>query len=142
MKHKRSAAGCCGLDPYHMIFVFGGFSDIKGSYTSMEWFNFDNPGKGWKVIEIQHEDWKGMYRIRVAQLSQNKLLVFGGHENTDSYEITVNEDGTLLSVEPTDQMLEHSEDHSFKVVGGRLYASNNADEMVIYENAKWNTIEW
>lgn len=93
------------------------------------------------MIEIQHEDWKGMYRIRVAQLSQNKLLVFGGHENTDSYEITVNEDGTLLSVEPTDQMLEHSEDHSFKVVGGRLYASNNADEMVIYENAKWNTIE-
>ncbi len=141
MKQKRSAAGCCGLDPHHLLFVFGGFSDIKGSYSSLERFNYDYPGKGWKIVEIQHEDWKGMYRIRVAPIGSNKILVFGGHENTDSYEITVSDDGSVVGVEPTDQNLEHSEDHSFKVVGGRLYASNNEKALVAYENSKWTVIE-
>lgn len=82
MKQKRSASGCCGLDPHHLVFVFGGFSDVRGAYRSMERFNYDEPAKGWRVVELYHDEWKPMYRIRVAAIAGNRLVVFGGHENT------------------------------------------------------------
>ena len=53
----------------------------------------------------------------------------------------MSDDGNVVGVEATDKLLERAEDHFFKVVGGRLYASNNDAELVVYENGKWNLIE-
>eukprot|EP00826_Nyctotherus_ovalis_P003859 TRINITY_DN10798_c0_g6_i1.p1 TRINITY_DN10798_c0_g6~~TRINITY_DN10798_c0_g6_i1.p1 ORF type:complete len:642 (-),score=168.52 TRINITY_DN10798_c0_g6_i1:187-2112(-) len=63
------------------VFVFGGY---KGSYTSaVEMLNTALPKPKWVVVKLAGaKGWTGREEVGCVQVSEEKVLVFGGRKNT------------------------------------------------------------
>ena len=119
---KRSNVGVVGVDPWQILYVFGGFSDPKGVLATAERFDYRNPGKGWRKFEVQLDDWHALENPQAAQLTKDRVIVFGGNNSSDTFQLVFGRDGVVTHAELADCYLDAPTAH--KRVGRRIFASS------------------
>lgn len=65
-------------------------------------------------------------------LHPSRVVVFGGRDSSDTFELLINEEGLLMSVELSDCSLDHPGNHAYKRVGGAIYAVNASGRLMRY----------
>ena len=68
-------------------------------------------------------------------------MVFGGHDSSDTFELQINEDGQLTSVELVDCSLDHPGHNAYKLVGHAIFAVNGSGRLMKYVGENWLKIQ-